>query len=1040
MITALEASEGTDLLQGTPGIRVCLRDNPGRQGVTTGQTKKAGSRVLVEIEFGPNDKQYKNIEVVERVASSHDPFSLLDMGRFGNPADLRRVLIFEKIKGDLTNIFYSMESSNTDFYPHQFKPVLNFIESPAGRILIADEVGLGKTIEATYVWKEVQARHGARRLLIVCPAMLREKWRRDLRNRFNIGAEIISPSALLSRLQDIAQHRTQDAFVYIVSLESIRAPSDYENPKNSAIRAQLARHLDEHPATADFALFDQVIIDEAHYLRNPSTGNNRIGRLLRDATQNLILLTATPIQLGSENLYQLMRLLDPDVFYDSQVFDGLTRSNAHIVKAQRALWQQPPDAEAAKNALHNALASEYFRNDPVLAKIQGMLGVPSLTQAHRVESLRLLEGRSLLSQYMSRSRKREVMENRVERSPQTLEINFSPEEKSVYDTVSRHIRQQAEGKSGVYLFSLLARQRQMASSIVGAMESWNEKGILHDLLSEDLGLLEEIGDEESFDSELDSDFTSPCQDIASLEKVDSKYNKLRTFLIDELEKNPKEKFVIFAFFKGTLKYLHRRLKSDGVHAILLHGDSGNEKDQIIDSFSNPDGPSILLSSEVGSEGIDLQFCRFLVNYDLPWNPMRVEQRIGRLDRLGQKSKRISIVNLKVSNTIEDRIVMRLYDRINVFRESIGDLEDIMGEMTEEIVKEFLNPDLSDEERLKNAEDSAMALANRHAEQKRLESEAVNLVGFSDYIMQNIQDSRDHGRWLSSDELISFVEDFFAKYYPGTKIDPADDTNNRHILLSEDARQKLGLFIAREKPATHTRIHQSPRPILCVFDPRKSSQIPSQAEFIDTMHPIIQWIKEAYQNDIERIYPVSAMRIKEASGIKPGDYVFCIQRWSFKGLKQENELTFSAIMLGAENPLSDTEAEDFIIRAARHGEALPNAYNSLGDLGIIRDLAKVCDNYMDSRFSEKCEEFEAENTVRCNQQETSAKKYTERRTGELRERLQRFVRDGQERLVPMTEGLIRREEEQLSEKLTKIHGFRQVDPTTSTLAAGIIRVE
>lgn len=323
-----------EILFGKSGIRVCLRDNPGRQGITTGQTKKAGSRFLIEIEFGPNDKQYKNVEIVENIASSHDPFSLLSRGRFGNPTDLRRILIFEKIKGDLTNIFYSMESSNTDFYPHQFKPVLNFIESPAGRLLIADEVGLGKTIEATYIWKEVQARQGARRLLIVCPAMLREKWRRDLRNRFNIGAEIVSPSALLARLQDIAEHRTQESFVSIVSLESVRTPNGYENPQNTTIRAQLARILDEYPATIDFALFDQVIIDEAHYLRNPSTGNNRIGRLLRDAAQNLVLLTATPIQLGSENLYQLMKILDPDVFYDSQVFDGLTRSNASIVKAQ----------------------------------------------------------------------------------------------------------------------------------------------------------------------------------------------------------------------------------------------------------------------------------------------------------------------------------------------------------------------------------------------------------------------------------------------------------------------------------------------------------------------------------------------------------------------------------------------------------------------------------------------------------------------------------------------------------------------------------
>src|SRR6476646_9844858 len=96
-----------------------------------------------------------------------------------------------------------MESSKTDFYPHQFKPVLKFIESPVGRLLIADEVGLGKTIEATYIWKELQARHDARRLLVVCPAMLREKWRSDLRKRFNIIGDIVNAKDLLQRITEL---------------------------------------------------------------------------------------------------------------------------------------------------------------------------------------------------------------------------------------------------------------------------------------------------------------------------------------------------------------------------------------------------------------------------------------------------------------------------------------------------------------------------------------------------------------------------------------------------------------------------------------------------------------------------------------------------------------------------------------------------------------------------------------------------------------------------------------------------------------------
>lgn len=900
-------SQGAGALSGQPelvdsgndspfvaGARVYLCDNPGRQGTLTGKRKAVGSRVLVEIEFGPNDKQFKDRALLEITCSSHDPDELLKAGAFGHAADLRRVLIFEKIKGQLTNIFYSMESSNTTFYPHQFKPVLNFIESPVSRLLIADEVGLGKTIEAAYIWKEVQARHGARRLLVVCPAMLREKWRRDLRDKFNISGEIVTAGTLLTRLAEIAGTRTQEAFVYIVSLESIRAPSHYEDEEaDKSARARLARLLHANPATSDSALFDQVIIDEAHYLRNPATGNNRIGGLLREAALHLVLLTATPIQLGSENLFQLMKLIDPDAFFDQRVFDGLIHANGSIIHAQRALWRQPPRIDDAQQALGRALTTAYFKDDAVIKRVQALLAAPTLTHDHRIEALRLLESRSLLSQYMTRSRKREVLEKRVERSPQTLKLDFLPEEKALYDSVSAQIRRRAEGRSGVHLFTLLARQRQMASSIVGALESWDDKGIIHELLAEDLGVLDEFGDKVD-NPDPDIDAPQPVADIRHLERIDSKYKTLQDFISGTLTRYPTEKFVVFAFFKGTLRYLHRRLQADGVSSILLHGGGGLDKDEIVDTFARPDGPSVLLSSEIGSEGIDLQFCRFVVNYDLPWNPMKVEQRIGRLDRLGQTAERISIVNLKVENTIEDRIVMRLYERINVFRESIGDLEEILGDVTGQIARDLLQPGLSDAERERNAADTAMAIANTGAQQRKLEAEAVNLVGFSDYIMDNIRESRTQGRWLSAEELMSFVEDFFAKYFPNTEMKAAGEDRNCWMLLSAEAKAALGHFVQRTRPATHTRLHNAQRPVLCVFDPRKSSKIPSDAEFIDPSHPLIQWVRESYENDTQQIFPVSAFRVDgQEVKLPPGDYAYCVQRWAFKGLREENELAYTA---------------------------------------------------------------------------------------------------------------------------------------------------
>lgn len=1025
-----------------PGQWVCLRDNPGRRGRATGKIKQAGSFVLVEVDFGANQKEFKRYDLLILVDEEDgDVIDLIRAGRFGNQADLRRVLTFEKTKGELTNIFYSMESSNTDFYAHQFKPVMSFIESPVGRLLIADEVGLGKTIEATFIWKEIQARQAARRLLIVCPAMLREKWRSDLRQRFNISGEIVNAKQLFDRLREVADGAEEEAFVYIVSLESIGPPADFEEAESQATRVRLAQLLERNAASEHFALIDYVIVDEAHKLRNPSTGNHRIARLLRDASRHMVLLTATPIQLGSDNLYQLLRLVDPDVFFDAQLFSQILGANAHIVRAQRALWRQRPDLANAKAAVEDALRTDYFRGDLVLERVLATLSEPSINNAQRVETVRLLETRSLLSLYMTRSRKREVLESRVARASQVPYLSFSPSELALYDHVTERIRTKARGLSGASLFALISRQRQMASSIVGALESWDEKGITDELLWEDGGFAVEADDAAVGDAVGDVGDVAfgVAFDIKELERVDAKYGVLRDLLKDQLSNNPHEKFVVFAYFRGTLKYLHRRLKADGIRSSLLMGGMSDEKEEVIADFAERGGASVLLSSEVGSEGIDLQFCRFVVNYDLPWNPMRIEQRIGRLDRLGQRAERIAIVNLAVSNTIEDRILLRLYERINVFRESIGDLEEILGDMTEELLWGLLDPNLSDEERDRRAMDTELAIANRRQQQEVLEREAVNLVGFSDYILNNITESREQGRWLSPDELIAFAEDFFAVNYPGTTLKPGGDTSSRIISLSEEAQRALAGHIEATKPSTRTRLHRES--VLCLFDPRGAQKLPPGVEVVGPTHPLIQWVREFYQNSTGTLHALSALRLASKDcGLSPGDYVYCAQRWAFEGLKSEAQIAFCAVPIGSDLALTAAESESLVFGASRRGRTLPNAQNNLGDLEMLHAMARECEHRLDERMSERFADFLAENDMRCQQQETSAKKYARRRIDGFEARVVKFERSGKLQLIPMTRGLIAKEEEHLKDKLSRIERYRSVSPTVATLAAGVIRVE
>ncbi|HTL90156.1 MAG TPA: SNF2-related protein, partial [Leptolyngbya sp.] len=862
------------------GQEVRIKANPAHRGITTGKTRTSGTRLLVQVQFSPNEKTYKPYSLLELCGEPEGLFELLEQGKFSGADDLRRILTFEKLKGQLTNIFYSMESSKTDFYPHQFKPVLKFLESPVGRLLVADEVGLGKTIEAMYVWKELQARADARRLLILCPAILREKWQDDLRQRFNIVAKLTNAQELLEEVKHVLQSQYQHPFVCIASIEGIRPSTEWEDETNTDARAELARLIDHNPTIEDIGLFDLVIIDEAHYLRNASTATHRLGQLVRDASRHLLLLTATPIQTQSTNLYQLLKIISPEDFFDEKIFDQMQAANAPLIQALRAMWGQPPDLSTAKRHLDRALQFDYFRENPVLQRIQQQLRTPTAIDPET--QIRLgyqLESASLVSQYLTRSRKRDVIPNRVKRDPQTLTVPFCPLEKQIYETVTHTIRKQSQGKQGVPLFRLIARQRQMASSLVAALQSWSEQGILDEMQEDEL-FWEDLGISIEHRSEATNDRIPQLENIhyQQLEANDTKYQVLVEFLRAELKKNPNEQFVLFAYFRGTLHYLQRRLEADRIQTALILGGMGDRKREILQHFEQGKA-SILLSSEVGSEGIDLQFCRFLINYDLPWNPMRVEQRIGRLDRLGQKADRISIINFSLVDTIEERILDRLYQRINVFQESIGDLENILGEATEKLLATLFEPELTDIERLQRADETAIAILKQSVEQEQLEQEAVNLMAFSDQILNTVTKSRDQGRWLTSEELYAFIEDYFSRYYLGTTIKPIPRREAVFdIRLTEDAKLDLEQFLKQHRFATQTRLHRSPAH--CLFDPRieatNRADKGNPIELIDPTHPLVQWIRHSYEIDAQKLHPIAAIQCEQLEvEVAPGQYVYVI---------------------------------------------------------------------------------------------------------------------------------------------------------------------
>ena len=173
--------------------------NPGRVGQCTGNARKRETRQLVQIKFADGTTDFVSEYEIEPVSEIDldDHYALIRRGAYGRSGDFRRNLTYVHLAGRLANLVYSMGITNTDFYAHQYKPLLTLLESPANGILIADEVGLGKTIEAGLIWTELRARFDMRRLLVVCPAMLREKWRDELMHRFGINAAIQMPRGYL---------------------------------------------------------------------------------------------------------------------------------------------------------------------------------------------------------------------------------------------------------------------------------------------------------------------------------------------------------------------------------------------------------------------------------------------------------------------------------------------------------------------------------------------------------------------------------------------------------------------------------------------------------------------------------------------------------------------------------------------------------------------------------------------------------------------------------------------------------------------------
>lgn len=882
----------------TPNLPVQGVYDASLRGVTTGKTKQRGTDLYVEVEVGRNERKFVPFDDLEIIVISGNSIEdLLRQKRFGSKGDLARILTFYKINSNLSNVFYAMQASRTDFYAHQFKPVYKYIESTNGRLLIADEVGLGKTIEAGLIWLEARARNpDARRLLVICPPMLRPKWHNELLKRFDVKAQTLDSKGFVGLLADFKRERDNFSCAAICSLNSVRQQSVLEA-------------LEEFEETN--LQFDLTIIDESHHLRNVSTKSYQAGRFLSDSTKSMVMLSATPIHLKEEDLFRQLRLLDAEEFTDFSLMQQRLIENEPLVRAQSLLRQHPPRINAALEQVRLLKDFDWFKNRETLNLVEQTLEtlVPE-NRREMIEVGRHLENLNLFSSTISRTRKREVQESRVRREAHSIKVRFSAEEMRFYDEVTDAVQDRVANFSSNVLtgFALMMPQRMMASSIPAMVEHYRAKNDRWDA---------EVFDSFGFSGDFDEKTAKPETSWLHLEQIvadwdlawrDSKFEELIAALRNRFEREPEVKIIVFSFFKPTLAYLQRRLRKVGFEPLLIDGDVPmEEREAIIKTFRETARHNILLSSEVGSEGIDLQFCRIIVNYDLPWNPMKVEQRIGRIDRLGQAAEKITILNFAVADTIEEKILTRLYERIGIFERSLGDLEQILGDTSEQLYVQMLSRRLTKEQADERIEDTFRALETKAQLESELVDQSALFLGSSDYILEKVKNARQRGGWITPEDLKSFVQDFFENNYRGTNVSWSNAAESSvSIKLTNDARNALLSFCRQQNPPLTTALTHSSESTRLILDSQKNES-DSRSELLNHFHPLIKWIVETHRNADNAFFPIAAVEVA-SDVVPPGQYLLVIQFWKFKSLTSRVQIEYVLAPLTENQTPADDAAE------------------------------------------------------------------------------------------------------------------------------------
>ena len=541
---------------------------------------------------------------------------------------LRYVAMLSKIKSETSEGILSRLSSGVIPLPHQLHVLNRAVSDNNVRYILADEVGLGKTIEAGLIIEELKARGLIKRILVVCPTGLVTQWSIEMEEKFGEKFRIILPEDY-----DTIRKITDNDDVY-GQFDQVISPMDSIKPLEKRIgwsEERIEQYNEERIYSIINSGWDLVIIDEAHRVAG-STGEvarYKLGNLLAAASPYLLLLTATPHNGKTEPFLRLIRLVDEKAFPNMKA----------VVKEQ-------------------------------------------------------------VAPYVIRTEKREAIDNNgnllfKNRNTHIVELHWDErhsQQRKLYEMVSSYVSKnynkalRNRGKNMWVIFLLIMMQRLVTSSTTAVRQSLQKRiKILEEQAFRYESMTEaefvEIDLEENMEeaiAAISMDIKSEIEDLnqivavaqqAEYQYLDVKVEPLLSIVDDIFAEDRNRKLIIFTEFVATQQYLSKLLKDRGYSTSLLNGSlSIEERNLVLAEFREE--TNILISTDAGGEGLNLQFANYMINYDLPWNPMKIEQRIGRVDRIGQQ-RDVEIYNFVLADTVETRVKDVLEEKLSVILREIG---------------------------------------------------------------------------------------------------------------------------------------------------------------------------------------------------------------------------------------------------------------------------------------------------------------------------------------------------------------------------------